>query len=491
MFSQVLNQLRINHPDSLDPHALIMAAIDGMIHAADPHSFAIAQVRLDPRRQRLFETGKLLPVPINFELIDEGLVVAAVMPGTAAARQDIIPGDELIAVAGRPVTARSPDELMVALADTDTTSVLLTFRRRRSDGSLVDLARHVAHERVTGEHAVVVATMLDAHTGYIRIANFVDLKAADEFHSALSQLDHDQFARLVLDLRGNGGGRVALAAQVAGEFLPKGDIVFTAEGRKKDVTDTSRVSRSFWRHERRFPLVVLIDGGTASAAELVAGALQDHDRALVVGHPSFGKALLMRPFPLLDGSMLMMVVGRTHTPCGRVIQREYRGVRRREYYFLGSRAERDTAGRPSCKTDAGRTVYGGGGIVPDIELGEPTPRPTWLARVLEDALPLRWIGGYLDAHARDYTTADALAAAPAVPPSAIDDFRSFVQQQGDVIPAGPEADQRLQRLLVTAVAGAKWGAPGYYRVSAALDTEVKQAVAAFDRAGLLAGAGPP
>src|SRR6185436_14297090 len=124
-------------------------------------------------------------------------------------------------------------------------------------------------------------------------------------------------------------------------------------------------SHSFLRPGGRvYPLLVLVDEGTASASEIVAGALQDHDRALIVGRPSFGKSLLMRGFPLADGSIFVLVVGHVKTPCGRVVQRQYRNVTTHEYYRL-AKAERDTAGRASCTTDAGRVVYGGGGIYPD------------------------------------------------------------------------------------------------------------------------------
>src|SRR3982750_4039019 len=124
----------------------------------------------------------------------------------------------------------------------------------------------------------------------------------------------------------------------------------------------------------------MVNGGTASASELVAGALQDHDRALIVGRPTFGKALLMGGFPLSDGSLIYLVIRPVKTPCGRIVQREYADISPREYYRL-ARADRDTAGRPSCRTDHGRTVYGGGGIYPDLLQEEFTP-PGWLSKLL-------------------------------------------------------------------------------------------------------------
>jgi carboxyl-terminal processing protease len=305
-------------------------------------------------------------------------------------------------------------------------------------------------------------------------------------HDALGRLEGQGMKRLLLDLRDNGGGRVDQAARIAGEFLPKGAVVYSAEGRKKDVADVVRVSRSFWRSEKRYPIVLLANGGTASASELVAGALQDHDRALIVGRPTFGKSLLMQGFPMSDGSFIMLVIGHVKTPCGRVIQRQYHAISRHDYYRL-ARAERDTAGRPSCRTDGGRVVYGGGGIYPDVVLDEPTV-PLWVARLREDNVVLRWIGGYVSASAAQLTTLDALAARPELPAAALADFRTFAAQQAVAIPAGADADALLQRLLVTAAARAKFGDAGFYRLDALLDPTVRQAAQAFDRAAAILAA---
>src|SRR5207302_7815200 len=145
--------------------------------------------------------------------------------------------------------------------------------------------------------------------------------------------------------------------------------------------------------------------------------------------PSFGKALLMRGLPLADGSLMMLVVGHVTTPCGRVIQRQYRGITRSDYFRL-ARAERDTAGRPSCKTDGGRTVYGGGGIYPDVVLPEPDPAPLWLERAREDDLPLEGVGVYVAAGGASLPVLDSLGAPPALPASAPETLRTFVGAPG-------------------------------------------------------------
>ena len=152
-----------------------------------------------------------------------------------------------------------------------------------------------------------------------------------------------------------------------------------------------------------------------------------------------------------------------------------------------ARSARDTAGLPSCRTAGGRTVYGGGGIYPDVVLPEAEPAPVWLARLTEDAVQTRWIGAHLTENAAAYTTAEALAAAPRLPDAALVQFRAFAQQQGHSIPTGAEADRALQRLLVPEIAGTKWGSAGYYRVLAALDEQIAVAVAEFERAAAILG----
>jgi carboxyl-terminal processing protease len=489
MFSQVLNQIRVNHPDSIDTHELLMAAVRGMVHAADPHSYVIPAVRLDPAKERAYREGKLYPVPVEFTFIDGAPILASVAPSTNAARQDLLVGDELVSLDGRPIAAESPLELEVTLAGPKGSTARLGFTRRRIDGSLVTLERDVKRERVAEATAVPAAFMLDAQTGYVRITTFSNDKVADHMHDALARLEQQGMQRLVLDLRDNGGGIVSEAAKIAGEFLPKGAIVYTSSGSKEDITDTGRVSRSFWRHEKRYPIVVMTNGGTASASELVAGALQDHDRGLIVGRSTFGKSLLMRGFPMSDGSVIVLVVGHVKTPCGRVIQRSYRSITRREYFRL-ARAERDTAGRPSCKTSSGRTVYGGGGIYPDVVLAERPGAPLWLARALEDDLLLRWIGPFLSANGAALPAAEALASNPTLPASTLKEFREFAQREGVNVPADAETDAQLTRALLPVIAMAKYGEGGYYRVLAALDPDIGHAVASFGRAAAILAAAP-
>ena len=382
------------------------------------------------------------------------------------------------------MSAASPEELDIALAGAKNSSVRLEFERRRADGSIGRLERAVRRERTSEATAVPVAIMLDSTTGYVRVTTFMGEHVADDLHRALEHLEKQGMQRLVLDLRDNGGGSVAEAARVAGEFLPRGAIVYSSSGRKAEITDTGRVQRSFWRSERGYPIVVMVNAGTASASELVAGALQDHDRALIVGRPTFGKSLLMRGFPMADGSVLVLVIGQIRTPCGRVVQRAYRTITRREYYRQ-ARAERDTAGRPTCRTDAGRIAYGGGGIYPDIVLAEPPARPRWLARAEEQQLVLSWSGSYVDNTGATLGTMDTFVGGAPLSAATLADFRAFALRQGVEIPF--DADCLLQQVLREGIAFAKWGTEGAYRVNAGRDPTIREAMSSFAEARRILG----
>ncbi len=491
MFSQVLNQIRVNHPDSIDQHELIAAAVEGMVHAADPHSFVVWFTPMSAEKERAALDGKLYPVPITFEFIEGTPIVVGISPGTDAARLDILRGDALISADGRAITSEREQELDLELGGPKKTMVKLVFERRRVDGTVATLERSVKRERPDKEEtSVPVGFMLDPKTGYILVKTFMGENISDDLHRTIGRLQNHGMERLILDLRQNGGGRIDEAAKVAGEFLPSGTLVYTSEGKKAAVADTGRVSRSFWKSEQRFPIVLMVDGGTASASELVAGALQDHDRALIVGQPTFGKALMMQGFPLGNGSQMYgyieLVIGHVRTPCGRVIQRQYHAMTRREYYRMAT-TQRDTAGRPSCKTDDGRVVYGGGGIYPDIIFGPRPTVPAWDYRILEADLQIKWVPGYISANPSLFPSLDSLAANPHVPAAGLAQFREFVTKEGITVPPGAEADSLVNRVLIKRIAEVKFGEEGFYRLVALFDGDVNLAVQSFDKAKQLLG----
>src|SRR5256712_4328361 len=185
MFSQVLNQIRVNHPDSIDTHDLFMAAVTGMVHAADPHSSLVPATRLATEKETAMRAGKLYPVPITFAFYGGSPVVVSVAPGSEAATLDILPGDELVAVDSQPVQAESAEELDISLAGPKGSATKLSLQRRRLHASIVTVERRVARRRSEEATAVPAAFLLPPPVGYIRLQTFATGKAAHDIHTAL------------------------------------------------------------------------------------------------------------------------------------------------------------------------------------------------------------------------------------------------------------------------------------------------------------------
>jgi hypothetical protein len=305
--------------------------------------------------------------------------------------------------------------------------------------------------------SVSLTGMLDPQTGYIRLTGFY-LSSAEEVEKAVKDLKGKGAKRLMLDLRGNPGGAVIAAVQIASLFLPDTTLIFRTEGRRKSANESYRTSRggSF----RELPLLVLIDEGSASASEALAGSLQDHDRALVLGRRSFGKALMQRAFPLPpQGDVVWLTVGRVVTPSGRVIQRSYHGLKAAQYYsFAGvSGLEQDTL--TAFSTDAGRPVRGGGGIVPDVVLPLAGEIPGWWGVAADSG----WYEAVADSVAV-LLPKDPAARAKWISARAewhdrlFEPFFDRVKNRLHVATAPDSAQQRLvSRFLARRVAEVRWG----------------------------------
>ena len=371
-FSGVLNHVRLNYVDSVTYAQLVRAAIDGVLHALDPHSLFFS--RADFERRNALERGELAVTGLSFEEVDSAVTVLSVYPRGPAARAGILPGDRLVTVNDTAVAGLDVDKLALRMAGEKGSKIQLQFERGsrlEPDTFTVTLKRDFLKKQ-----SVSLVRMADSVTGYVRLDDFESTTAAAEVHRALKDLRGKGMRRLVLDLRGNPGGYVIAAVEVASEFLPKGAVVFRTHGRKRDVDTTYTTKRD--GEFRDLPMVVLIDGYSASAAEALAASLQDHDRALIVGRRSFGKALMQADFLVLpSGDDLHLTIGYVLSPSGRFIQRRYRGLAVQQYLTLAGRggAAEDTL--QVFHTDNGRPVRGGGGVAPDVALPAPPSLPVW------------------------------------------------------------------------------------------------------------------
>jgi carboxyl-terminal processing protease len=451
-FSGVLNHIRINYPDSVGYGELVAAAIRGVLHSLDPHSRFESRVEFE--RQNALEKGELVSVGVSLEDVEGAATILAVAPRSPAAKGGVLPGDRVVALNDTSVAGLGMRTLELRLAGEKGSKVRLLLERGprlEPDTFSVTLKRSPYDVR-----SVSMVRMADSTTGYVRLEDFMG-KASDELHDALKKVRGMRAQRVVLDLRGNPGGSVTYAVEIASEFFPKGTVIFRTKGRKRD-TDTTYVTKRDGEF-RDLPLIVLIDERSASAAEALAGSLQDHDRALLVGRRSFGKALMQSIFFLPSGDIVWLTIGRVLTPSGRFIQRRYRGVGYEQYLsFAGkSGAEEDTAA--VFKTDGGRAVRGGGGIAPDLTVPIVAPLPVWWSAAADS--------GFDDAVSDSvaHTLSPAPMAATAwltaerewrgklLPP-----FLARVRARlGVSAPTDSLLDGRLARILASRVAEVRWG----------------------------------
>ncbi|MDH4042876.1 MAG: S41 family peptidase [Gemmatimonadota bacterium] len=481
-FTGVLNHLRSNYVDSVSYARLVRAAIDGMLRSLDPHSRF--ESREEVARAAALARGELGTVGIVLEDVDGVPTVLAVVPDGPADRKGVLPGDRLLALDDSTMAGRDAESLMLRMAGPSGSRVRLAFER----GPRLEPRRYevtIKRDDVK-QPSVGVTRLLDPATGYVRLAHF-GADAADELEKAVNGLRRSGARQLVLDLRGNPGGIVVASVEVASLFLPKATLVFRTRGRKSTV-DEEYITKKNGRFVD-LPLVVLMDEQSASASEALAGSLQDHDRALLVGRRSFGKALMQGPFVLPGGDVVWLTIGRVLTPSGRFIQRRYAGLAVEQYYGLAGQggSEQDTA--EVFQTDAGREVRGGGGIRPDIEVPPGMARPAWHAVAADSGFE----EAVADSVAYALPASDAGRAAWLSAPERwqaelLDPFLQRVRERLRIPAAADTAlHAALARRLAARVALVRWGAEARDELWLTTDPVVTRAREAFGRMeGLLA-----
>ena len=482
--SGVLNHVRLNYVDSVGYAELVQAAIDGMLRALDPHSHFYS--RLDAERLDLIQRGNLAVTGIALEEVDSAITVLAVASRSPAAKSGVQPGDRLVSVNDTSVAGLSVSTLELRLAGEKGSKVRLRLERGpRLEPDTLDIS--VKRDFLV-QHSVSVVRMIDSITGFVRLEEFGE-DAGKEVHDALDHLHGQHMQRAILDLRGNPGGIVISAVEVASEFFPKGTVVFRTVGRKRDVdtTYTTRRDGSF----TSLPLMVLIDEHSASAAEALAGSLQDHDRALLLGRRSFGKALMQTGFYVPpSGEILMLTIGHVLSPSGRFIQRRYAGLAKEQYYALAGQGGSAEDTLKQYRTDHGRLVRGGGGIAPDVPLARPAPLPVWWSIAADSGFD----------NAVSDSVAQSLPATPAARTAWLggsDRWRStlvplFLSRVRSRLHVGAQTDsaldQRLARILAARVAEVRWGPDAYDELVARSSPDVQSAIGYFPRLQeLLAG----
>jgi carboxyl-terminal processing protease len=382
IFTSALDAIAKEYVDELPPDRLVYGAIDGMLKQLDPHSSFF-----DPRSYRQLrerQSGSYFGLGISIQVIDDDITVMSIFEGSPAYKKGLRRNDVIARINGDDAKGWSADDAVRKLKGPKGTTVNISLRRRGYDG-LIDL--EIERDAVNMS-TVRGAFMIDKDTGYVKLGDFSET-SNEEVGNALKALSAKGMKRLILDLRDNPGGPLDQAIRISNRFLPKGELIAYTKGRTPNSNEEYRATEdSDYTHQ---PLVVLVNRASASASEIVSGALQDHDRGLIVGETTFGKALVQSvynvgPRGTPNAAGLALTTGRYYTPSGRMIQRPWDGAFD-EYLTYSLRDQSAARTHDSAElryTDAKRKVYGGGGIEPDKFIAGPIEgfNPTRFGRTL-------------------------------------------------------------------------------------------------------------
>lgn len=380
-------------------------AIQRMFRELDPHS-----IYIEPEISEAIEdefAGKFQGIGVQFNVIQDTITVITPISGGPSDQLGIRSGDRIIAINDSSAIGFTNEDVRQALRGPKGSEVDVTIKRPHQS-SLLDFT--IIRDDIP-LYTVDTSYMLDEKTGYVKINRFAETTHS-EFMEAMNTMKAEGMERVILDLRGNPGGYLGQAIAISEEFFPRGTKIVSTKSRHKRFT-----SAYFSRRDGEFkeePVIVLVNEGSASASEIVSGAIQDHDRGLVVGQRTFGKGLVQQQYDLIDSSKVRVTISKYYTPSGRLIQKPYQSDGSEEYAYEIVNRQRDAKGDAmefishvpdSLKyyTDAGRTVYGGGGIVPDEIVQEDTTQsPAIVSYMRQKRIDFNFVRKYIDDHGDEF-----------------------------------------------------------------------------------------
>ena len=396
--NNLLHIIDDQYVDNVNIDSLVDKAIPQILSDLDPHSVYISAKDVQAANDDL--KGSFSGVGIEFNIRQDTLHVQNVVKNAPAERAGILAGDKIVRIDGKPFVGKevTNEEAMRRLKGPKDTKVRIGVVRfgQKKIKEFTVVRGDIPQKSITATY------MLNDETGYIRIKNFGET-TYPELLIALAKLSQSDFKNLIIDLRDNTGGYLNSAVQIANEFLPKNRLIVYTQGRKSPREDYRSDGRGSYQG---MPLVVLINEASASAAEIFAGAMQDNDRATIIGRRSFGKGLVQQQIGFNDGSMIRLTIARYYTPSGRCIQKPYISGDPQDYqqdllmrYQHGEFFSQDSIKHrgPAYHTRLGRTVYGGGGITPDIFVPEDTLAMTsYFKQAAMSGLILQFAFNYTD-----------------------------------------------------------------------------------------------
>jgi carboxyl-terminal processing protease len=486
-FGDVVSLTERFYVDEVDSEELIEAAVKGMLGSLDPHSVYIPAEQME-RVQEEFR-GSFEGIGIQFEILRDTINVVAPVAGGPSDRLGIQSGDKIVRINDETAVGLSNEDVQSKLRGPKGTEVSVHVHRT---GMRELLQFDIVRDKIP-LYSVSVSLMFDDNTGYIRVNRF-SATTYSEFMDAMDKLQKAGLERLVLDLRDNPGGYLEEAFKMADVFIPNGKKIVYTKGRNVQFNEEYLATGGSIYED--MPLIILLNAGSASASEIVSGAVQDWDRGLIVGERSFGKGLVQRQFDLRDGSAFRLTTAKYFTPSGRLIQRPYDqgadAYRMEAYQHLFEDEDEyleamsaDTSEQPVYYTDGGRVVYGGGGITPDVIV--KSSRWTELgARIVSRNLFRLYHTEYMNRHGQalqaEYRDAiEKFRNDFTVTEDHLNDFIAFVESNNiEVNPEDLEKDKEFITSYLKAEIGRSiLGEEGFYMSRLESDQQFLRAVSLF------------
>jgi carboxyl-terminal processing protease len=485
-FMNVFNIVRSYYVDEVEAPKLVTGAIQGMLEQLDPHSVYIEPEKLKEINEQF--QGSYEGIGIEFIIQNKILTVVAPIAGSPSEALGLKPGDQIIKIEGKSAYGITEDEVQTRLKGPKGTKVTVTIRRPGIDEPS-DIT--ITRDKIP-IYSVMAKFLIQDKIGYIYVGRFAQT-TAEEFDRALRELEVQGMEGLLLDLRANTGGYLDQAFKMADRFIDGNKVIVYTKGRIPEANDEFRSTKV--ATHRKYPLVVLINKGSASASEIVAGAIQDWDRGLIVGETSFGKGLVQTQLNLKDGSALRITTAKYYTPSGRLIQRSYENGLY-EYYTSGyedtkNELRSDSKNKPIFFTHAGRKVFGGGGITPDIEI--KSKRISKLTSELNFKRLFFEFGSeyaakYQD-QKRDFSNFKNNFQ---VDEKIINEFRRFIESKNILIQEKEfqEDIDYIKLIIKSEIAQFLWDREHYYQIRILGDEQVQEALKHFEKAAKIAGLTP-
>ncbi len=477
--TQIINYIDREYVDTVAKNNLIDKAIGAILEDLDPHSYYISAEELMAYTEPL--EGNFEGIGVEFLIQDDTVHVVSAIEGGPSEALGIRAGDKIVAVDSSSIagTGITNDQVIGLLKGPGGTQVEVDILRNK---------KVIPFEITRGTipiNSVVTSQMLDGTTGYIKISRFART-TYDEFIEHMAELTNEGMKEIIIDLRGNGGGYLNAAVQISEEFLQKNQLIVYTEGKSSPKKDYYAMKRGTYAE---MPLAILINQGSASASEIVAGAIQDNDRGTIIGRRSFGKGLVQEQLSLPDESALRLTVARYYTPTGRSIQKPYGGdVDYGADYDIrmahGEMMSADSIHFPDSlkyTTPGGRIVYGGGGIMPDIFVSMDTVGAShYLSMVSYKGLLNQFGFDYADDHRSElgeYGSYRDFRREFQISDQLFNDFVAYAESEGvEKDKYGIKVSEEVLKLRIKAyIARNIWGNDGYYSIMVDDDKDLREA----------------